>query len=297
MINLGNVVGLIKSELPPAKTYVLWAKILNPAFPNVVELMKHDGTAWVPLLPDLAFDGTRAIKSLPQVGDNYNSSTIVDFIEAAFYKFINATTFFNSQGLKAVGTIANITLTGGYVANDETLFSDRVLLKDGAQLATWSGAAFSVPDSIKQTTTYQLQVTVGGNGTPVTLTQNVTVTFVFPYYHLVGAANVTAAQIQAGTQIIAAKSNRTVSFTAAAQRIIFAVPKIHGKLVEIRDPTNADVLPAFLTNDGQHREMAFQFPVNPADLAEGYFTQDYYVYINNADFTASNYTLIFKATA
>ncbi len=52
MINLGNIVGLIKSELAPTKTYVIWAKILNPAFPNVVELMIYDGVAstWVPMV-------------------------------------------------------------------------------------------------------------------------------------------------------------------------------------------------------------------------------------------------------
>lgn len=48
-INLGNVVGLIKQELAPAKTYVIWAKILNPAFPDVVELYIFDAAVglWV----------------------------------------------------------------------------------------------------------------------------------------------------------------------------------------------------------------------------------------------------------
>lgn len=49
--NLGNVVGLIKSETAPAKTYVLWAKILNPAFPDVVDLYIYDSSLlqWIPL--------------------------------------------------------------------------------------------------------------------------------------------------------------------------------------------------------------------------------------------------------
>ncbi len=48
--NLGNVVGLIKSPTPPAKTFVLWAKQLNPVLnPDLVELHYYNGTAWVPL--------------------------------------------------------------------------------------------------------------------------------------------------------------------------------------------------------------------------------------------------------
>ena len=48
--NLGNVVGLIKSPNPPAKTYIIWARQLSPiSNPNLVELNIHNGTTWVPL--------------------------------------------------------------------------------------------------------------------------------------------------------------------------------------------------------------------------------------------------------
>lgn len=51
MINLGNIVGLIKSVLAPSKKYVLWGKILNPAFPNVVDILYWDALSgeWVSL--------------------------------------------------------------------------------------------------------------------------------------------------------------------------------------------------------------------------------------------------------
>ncbi|RUP38232.1 MAG: hypothetical protein EKK63_12695 [Acinetobacter sp.] len=49
-VNLGNVVGLIKSATPPTKTYIIWAKQLDPlGNPDIIELMRHDGTDWVPL--------------------------------------------------------------------------------------------------------------------------------------------------------------------------------------------------------------------------------------------------------
>jgi len=48
--NLGNVTGLIKSATAPIKTYVIWAKQLDPlGNPDLVELMRYDGTTWIPL--------------------------------------------------------------------------------------------------------------------------------------------------------------------------------------------------------------------------------------------------------
>lgn len=51
-VNIGNVVGLLKSQVAPTKKYVLWGKILNPSFPDLVELHYWDelAAAWVALL-------------------------------------------------------------------------------------------------------------------------------------------------------------------------------------------------------------------------------------------------------
>lgn len=47
VVNLGNVVGLIKSVSAPSKTYVLWAKQIDyPANPNLVEFRAYNGTTW-----------------------------------------------------------------------------------------------------------------------------------------------------------------------------------------------------------------------------------------------------------
>lgn len=51
-INLGNVVGLIKSETEPIKKYIIWAHVTNPIFPDDVILKHWDGVAWVPLTND-----------------------------------------------------------------------------------------------------------------------------------------------------------------------------------------------------------------------------------------------------
>jgi len=50
-INLGNVVGLLRSQTPPTKKYLLWAKVLNPTFPDIVEINYWDevSLAWTPV--------------------------------------------------------------------------------------------------------------------------------------------------------------------------------------------------------------------------------------------------------
>ena len=58
--NLGNVVGLIRSETPPAaKPYVIWGKILDATKPLVVQLRIYKGTEdasleanWNPIMVD-----------------------------------------------------------------------------------------------------------------------------------------------------------------------------------------------------------------------------------------------------
>lgn len=49
--NLGNVSALIKSQTAPAKTYVVWARIIDPQTPDLVELNIYDANEgqWVPL--------------------------------------------------------------------------------------------------------------------------------------------------------------------------------------------------------------------------------------------------------
>ena len=47
VVNMGNVVGLLKSASPPTKTYVLWAKQIGlPSDPDLVEIRYWDGTQW-----------------------------------------------------------------------------------------------------------------------------------------------------------------------------------------------------------------------------------------------------------
>lgn len=77
--NLGNVVGLVISEVAPAKKYLLWGKILDPTFPDRVQFHIWDQTEnqWVPkvegstLSPVSSLGPTDPSTLLPVIGESY----------------------------------------------------------------------------------------------------------------------------------------------------------------------------------------------------------------------------------
>lgn len=76
--NLGNVTGLIISETSPSKKYVLWGKILDQAFPEIVQIYRFDGSTntWVPnveggTLPPAISIGDTTPPVGPSIGDAY----------------------------------------------------------------------------------------------------------------------------------------------------------------------------------------------------------------------------------
>ena len=50
-IDVGLVAGVVKRETAPTETSIIWAKVLNPSFPNVTELHTYDevSAVWKPL--------------------------------------------------------------------------------------------------------------------------------------------------------------------------------------------------------------------------------------------------------
>lgn len=79
-INAGNVVGLIKSQTAPTKKFVLWGKILNPSFPDIVDIHYWDNgtSAWTPVTAPTTNYWLRPVISIittppvtPAEGDRY----------------------------------------------------------------------------------------------------------------------------------------------------------------------------------------------------------------------------------
>jgi hypothetical protein len=76
--NLGNVVGLILSETPPSKTYVLWGKILDPLQPELVQIHTFDSVSglWVAKSDGGSLEPVSSVGSTtppvsPILGDTY----------------------------------------------------------------------------------------------------------------------------------------------------------------------------------------------------------------------------------
>jgi len=103
--NLGNVVGLIRSLTPPAsKPFVMWGKILNIAFPLVVELRIYAGTGdpalegnWLPILP-----------TIQKVQFTITSGTAIQIVPSATWAILGNIPI--TQVIDtATGTLVNIT--------------------------------------------------------------------------------------------------------------------------------------------------------------------------------------------
>jgi hypothetical protein len=81
IINVGKVAGIINSENPPPVTDVLWGQILNPSFPQIVEIHYFDDLTlqWTPItdpttnywLRPVIDDGITTPPSSPSNGDRY----------------------------------------------------------------------------------------------------------------------------------------------------------------------------------------------------------------------------------
>jgi hypothetical protein len=92
--------------------------------------------------------------------------------------------------------------------------------------------------------TFSVQVTDNGDtGGPSTVSSNTTYSFVYPYYHGVGAQGFTPAQVATLTKsIINSNANLTRSFGAASGEVYyFAYPASYGALTEIYDENNFNV--------------------------------------------------------
>lgn len=80
IINLGNVVGLIRSTQPPSKTYVIWAKIIDPSFPEIVQLHEFNGASqtWVPRVEGGSLEPVLSVLTTPPSNPNIGDAYLVD---------------------------------------------------------------------------------------------------------------------------------------------------------------------------------------------------------------------------
>jgi hypothetical protein len=127
------------------------------------------------------FDSDREIERVPTVGTNIGASTVVDFLEYAFF-FQPATITLNAGLTYEVGTSNTITKTAQITQNGETSFSDGKIMRThplpaitfldfGSALSGTQSTTFAPIQGDANTLEFRFraQTTVGNNGSPQTI--------------------------------------------------------------------------------------------------------------------------------
>jgi hypothetical protein len=210
------------------------------------------------LADSLTFDGNRLIKTVPVVGENLGATTMEDWIEQAYFGFIDATITLNSFIVQEVGVNYPIVVEGSIVLNDETVISAREVRRNptGANtlVATAPGNTISEPDTtitiVKGTQTgydYQLRMTTGTSGTILSSIKTITGRYPFlagmsPTLGLTGTALYEEFK---GTKFLEVQGDKNVILNGTDEYIYFAYDATFGDLVSIKDNSGFEVIGSF----------------------------------------------------
>lgn len=137
-----------------------------------------------------------------------------------------------------------------------------------------------------------LSVTENGKKFTVTVTDEAnkqvsantgTFTFVYPYYNgVIDSSNTVDADLVKGlTKVIQSKGNKTVTYTANNQKMVFAYPASYGNLSKIVDPNQFTVTDTF---------EKLEMNIVCADNA----SVKYYVYVSKNAVSVDKYNMVFN---
>jgi hypothetical protein len=223
----------------------------TPSIYPVIELVAPNGS-----VEDLGdgkvrlnkFNGNRAIKRnvAGLQGLNVNTADIHEFIEEVFFPFVPATAYLGGGSLHEVGSNPTINVSGGITPNDETIFSNRRVLKSNGAWETFAGNSFSIPDVVNLndagSVPYQVFVDVGNSGSPTTIQSGISnVDFVFPFLWGVSANG--SVNPYTLTKNVSYYGNKAVAFSGLGVYLYFAYPTSYPDLISVRDPNGFEALP------------------------------------------------------
>lgn len=228
-------------------------------------------------------------------GEKISDMTLIEVIDKMLHPYVATTGVGlsitpNNGGTFEVGDTKS--LTGGTVrwTAGSTQVTSAEILKAGSPIGT---AAVSSGTSVAVTfdAAEEIGATAGSTSYTARVTDtggkisggNVTFNFVYPFYHgvVASAGEATGTAIAGMTKIVAAKSNRTIAYTANNQCCVFAYPASYGDLKSIKDANNFEVLSTFVKSTVQ---------VTGLDST----AQQYNVYVNAAStLNAFNFTFNF----
>jgi len=207
-----------------------------------------------------AFDGDRAIKSLPSIGVNYGGTTTSEFLDNVYFADQNATISINGSVIFEVGTSNSVVVSGSTTLNDETSLSlgrvDSIYPGTITEILSF-GAATSYSTSVtfypKQSDANSLESRYRAYQTGVVSgTINSGIKYcrsVYPFLWGTSASDLSAGGTGAYTGLtkyIQSAGNKSVTWGAADDvYLFFAYPASYGDLSSIIDNNGFDVTSAF----------------------------------------------------
>lgn len=185
--------------------------------------------------------------------------TVEDWLEAAFYPFLQASVTFDAVDPQEKGLAThNVDLAGKVIAADEAAagFSNFLLKNQaGATVEDTSGTLptiggpdvetpWTATENIVDTETFSINVTAANNGSSEEKRAFREISFYYPTYYHAGAAGLLEAAIKGGTKRVETSQVSSYSYTVVNGHFYLAYPQTFDPLTKILNPSNLDVLPS-----------------------------------------------------
>ena len=204
-------------------------------------------------------------------GETFNGLTMQQMFDKILYPYIAPSVSLSvspSSYLREYGdTVSSVDLTANVTKNSNDITSVE-FFRDGSSIHNVSSPdpsggteTYTDSNSVNDDTTYRVDASDG----TTTVNSYRTYSFVYPYYHGVGAPGLSPSEIQNLTKMIETKSDKTVHESPTEEVYYFAYPASYGSLSLILDNNGFDVTADFT-------ETTESFSMNDGT------TQDYLVY-------------------
>lgn len=254
---------------------------------------------------DPSFDGLRAVRKIPSVGEVTGTSKVGTTLDELFYGFIKPEHSLELFPVREVGASVQPVANGLLDPKDAEAFVGNIIIYDeddaiAGQLAPSAPPATTViaetlvaktiewGEAQNYRLAYVYQKETGGSNVNAQ-SDRVYLKGVYPFLTGMAATGLTGATIYSGlSKTVADKGTRTFSFTGSNQRTYIAYPVTYGELKAIEDESGNNLIGSL-------------FPSSPVTLSVDSsgltvdWTTDYYVYESqyNVSLTAAKFVAYF----
>lgn len=252
------------------------------------EILAGDWEPFNTAVTDVPFDGNRAIKKLPVIGDNYGTVSVNAFLEAAYFPSLIATISQANLPLQEVGVGFAPTINGTITPNDSTVNARRIREIIGNTIvANPAGnsvnellVAITMVNGINRTYRIESDITTDGNNTTEqSPSRNLEATYA--YFSGFGASGLTGNGIYTLlNKLIQKQGNYTFNLAGVNNKMYIAFPEEYPDLTSIKDPNGFEILGSVFPSLPSIRA------VTASGLANNW-TKNYKVYESVSNTTAS----------